>query len=188
MAEDPAPDRSRQVLMSDRADADAYGDLPVGQLVAEHHQEELRQRYYGLLQELRVLLPGVQVLTAFLLALPFAIGFGQLDDLGREFYGVALWASIMATISFVTPTVFHRIGGRHLRAERLIWGIRTTRAGLVFLALALVSAATVVTRFVFEPPVSFLFVASMMVAMAGFWVLIPVRASRRHDRRPPPGR
>ncbi len=182
------PHGSRKVVMSDRADANAYGDLPLDELVQEDHQEELRQRYYGLLQELRVLLPGVQVLTAFLLTVPFAFGFEQLDDFGRQLYGMALWASIMATISFVSPTVFHRIGARRLRAERLIWGIRTTRAGLAFLALALVSAATLVTRLVFEPPATFVFVTSIVLAMAGFWVLIPVRASLRHHDRPPPGR
>ncbi len=169
--------------MIDRADADAYGDMPAHQLVEEHHQEELRQRYYGLLQELRVLLPGVQVLVAFLLTVPFALGFDKLDESGRRLYGVALWAGLMAVIAFVSPTVFHRIGGRTLRAERLILGIRTTRVGLGFLALSLLSAALVVTRFVFDPMVAGLFVGTVAAAMFVFWLVVPIRSALRHRRR-----
>lgn len=174
--------------MAPPSNADEYGDIPAQLLVETHHQEELRQRYYGLLQELRVLLPGVQVLVAFLLATPFAVGFERLDELGRLSYGVALWAGMMATIAFVTPTVFHRVGGRTLRAERLVLGIRSTRAGLAFLALALIAAALLVTRFVFAPLTSAVFVSSLLLAMVGFWVLVPVRASRRrrNGHHPPP--
>jgi hypothetical protein len=167
--------------MAPESNADTYGDIPLHQLDENVHQEELRQRYYGLLQELRVLLPGVQVLVAFLLTAPFAFRFQELDPLGRISYGVALWAGMMATIAFVTPTVFHRIGGRHLRAERLMWGIRSTRAGLAFLAVALLAAALLVARFVFEPFVAWVFVGSLACGMLGFWVLVPILSSRRHD-------
>jgi hypothetical protein len=170
--------------VTDRADADAYGDMSAHQLVEEHHQEELRQRYYGLLQELRVLLPGVQILVGFLLTVPFALGFDQLDTTGRRLYGLALWSGLMAVVSFVSPTVFHRIGGRTLRAERLVMGIRSTRAGLAFLALTLLSGSLLVTRFVFDPVVAAVFVGSITLAMAAFWVAIPLRASR-HRRRAP---
>ncbi|MCU0311789.1 MAG: DUF6328 family protein [Acidimicrobiales bacterium] len=170
--------------MTDRADADAYGDMSAHQLVEEHHQEELRQRYYGLLQELRVLLPGVQVLVGFLLTVPFALGFEELDTTGRRLYGVALGSGLMAVISFVSPTVFHRVGGRTLRAERLVMGIRSTRAGLAFLALALLSGSLLVTRFVFDTAVAVVFVGAIALAMAVFWVVIPLRASR-HRHLPP---
>ncbi len=55
-------------------------DRPTGELDDEQDRDELRRRYYGLLQELRVLLPGVQILVAFLLTAPFASGFAQLDE------------------------------------------------------------------------------------------------------------
>jgi hypothetical protein len=167
------------------SNADRYGDIPTEELDESQHQEELRQRYYGLLQELRVLLPGVQVLVAFFLTAPFADQFEELDDQGRAAFGVALWAGLLAVISFVTPTVFHRVGGRTQRAERLSWGIRSTRAGLAFLALSLLAATLVVTRFVFNPTVAWSFVASIALAMAIAWLAIPLRSTRQRADRPP---
>ncbi len=52
-------------------------DAPVAELDDEADRDELRRRYYGLMQELRVLLPGVQILVAFLLTVPFATRFGN---------------------------------------------------------------------------------------------------------------
>lgn len=170
--------------MSEGDTADRLGDVPAHALDEriDSHREELRQRYYGLLQELRVLLPGVQVLVAFLLTAPFAARFGDLDHVERFAFGLSLWFGLVAVISFVTPTVFHRIGGRTLRAERLMWGIRSTRAGLLFLGLSLLSASLVVTRFVFDEVIGWIFVGSIAVTMLAAWVVIPRWASRPHAR------
>jgi hypothetical protein len=171
--------------MSQRSTADEWGDVPAEGLDEsdDAQREELRQRYYGLLQELRVLLPGVQVFVAFLLTAPFAARFGELDDVERFAFGLALWSGLVAVISFVTPTVFHRVGGRTLRAQRLAWGIRTTRAGLAFLALSLLSASLVITRFVYDETIAWLFVGSIALAMTSAWVLIPLESSRRRYAR-----
>ena len=75
-------------------------------------REELRKRYEMLLQELRVVLPGVQVLMAFLLTAPFAQRFDDLDDTGRRAYLVALVSALASTICLLTPTVFHRVADR----------------------------------------------------------------------------
>lgn len=82
-------------------------------------REELRQRHYGLLQELRVVLPGVQVLLAFLLTVPFAQGFEQLDDLGRRAFGLALTSSMFSVVCLLGPTFLHRLGERTARSARL---------------------------------------------------------------------
>jgi hypothetical protein len=169
--------------MANGSSADRYGDVPVSELDEVEHQEELRQRYYGLLQELRVLLPGVQLFVAFLLTAVFADRFEELDDTGRAVFGVSLWAGLMAVISFVTPTVFHRIGGRTLRAERLSWGIRTTRAGLAFLALSLLAGTLVVTRFIFSDLVAWLFVGSIALGMVFAWIFIPLWSTHRSRQR-----
>src|SRR3954463_11268900 len=80
---------------------------------------ELRDRYYGLLQELRVVLPGVQVLLAFLLTAPFAQRFKSLGATDRAVFGAALVCSMLSVISFVSPIAFHRFGPRTARALRL---------------------------------------------------------------------
>ena len=65
----------------------------------------------------------------------------------------------------------------------MILGIRTTRVGLGFLALSLLSAALVVTRFVFDPVVAGLFVGTVAAAMFVFWLVVPIRSALRHRRR-----
>ena len=144
------------------------------QLDDELDRDELRQRYYGLLQELRVLLPGVQVLVAFLLTAPFAQRFTDLDSLGRTIFGVSLVSGLVAVVAFVTPTAFHRLGVRTSRSERLIWAIRMTRVGIGFMALSLVSALFVVCRLIYGTPT-----AVVTAAAAGSG--IPRRQGVRHD-------
>src|SRR5918994_2347311 len=111
-------------------------------------REELRQRHYGLLQELRVVLPGVQVLLAFLLTVPFAQRFGELDAWGRRAYEVALTSSMLSVVFLLGPTFLHRFGERTARRERLLWSIRLMVVGLAFLGIALLAALWGVARFV----------------------------------------
>ena len=99
----------------------------------ERDRAELRDRYYGLLQELRVVLPGVQVLVAFLLTVPFAQRFGELDDLDRGLYGAALLFTILSAIAFISPTALHRFGNRTARGQRLRVSIVMSRVGLLCL-------------------------------------------------------
>ena len=103
-----------------------------------------------LLQEIRVSLPGVQVLSAFLLTAPFSQRFDQLDAWGRRAYGVALISSMLSVICLVAPILLHRLGERRARAARLRWGIRLQVLGMGFLAVALVTAVWGVARFVFS--------------------------------------
>ena len=101
-----------------------------------------------LLQELRVSLPGVQVLSAFLLTAPFSQRFNELDEWGRAAYAVALISSMLSVICLVGPILLHRLGERNARSERLRWGIRLQVLGLAFLAVALLTAVWGVARFV----------------------------------------
>ena len=147
-------------------------------------REELRRRYYGLLQELRVLLPGVQVLVAFLLTVPFAQRFSELDDVGKDMYLTSLVAGVLAVVAFVTPTAFHRFGDRRSRSQRLAWAIRMTRVGIVFMAVALESALLVICRLVFDTTVAFVVVAAVGVVMVSAWILLPLAAGRGSHRDP----
>ena len=136
--EDANDPRHRELADADAADLDDELD-----------RVELRQRYYGLLQELRVVLPGVQVLMAFLLTAPFASRFAELDARGRDAYLVALVSSLGSIVCLLAPTVFHRVGERRARAARLVWAIRLQVLGIVLLATALLSASWCVVRLVF---------------------------------------
>jgi len=182
-AADPAdPAAERAAEERDAAQARRDDDRPASELDDELDREELHDRYYGLLQELRVLLPGVQILVAFLFTVPFASGFDQLDAAGRDLYGIALISGLLAVVAFTTPTAFHRVGSRRSRSLRLQWGIRTTRAGLVLLAVSLVSALIVVARVVLDAPLAIAAVTIVVAALLGLWVALPVLGTRRSRR------
>jgi hypothetical protein len=156
-------------------------DRPTSQLRNREDRVELRQRYYGLLQELRVVLPGVQVLVAFLLTVPFAARFDQLDRTGRAAFGLALVASVVATVCLLTPTAFHRVAPRTARTARLTWAIRTTVAGLVSLSVALASALFCISRFVFDTAAAMTITLSVVALVVVLWGLVPLTHRRDAD-------
>lgn len=153
---------------------DAASERSASELDDRRDRRELRDRYYGLLQELRVMLPGVQVLVAFLLTVPFSERFEDLDATGRVAYLVALVSSLLATVCFLTPTAYHRAGGRTNRSARLTWALRATRAGLVAMAVSLTSATYGVTRFVFGSDTAWWVAVGLVVALGSCWVALPV--------------
>ncbi|MET0143745.1 MAG: DUF6328 family protein [Ilumatobacteraceae bacterium] len=142
-------------------------------------REELRQRYYGLLQELRVVLPGVQVLLAFLLTAPFAQRFGEMDDVERRTFGIALTSSMFSVILLLSPTFLHRLGDRRARAARLQWSTRLMTVGLVMLGISLVTAMWAIARFVFGAPWAWVLISPIIVTMVLLWVLLPLTLHRR---------
>lgn len=161
---------------------DARPESEVGATLLDNEtdREELRDRYYGLLQELRVVVTGVQVLLAFLLTAPFATRFGELDESAQAWFGAALACATVSVVAFVTPTAMHRFGDRTARAERLQLSIVVTRIGLFFFGLAMLLSFGVVAGFLFSGPVAAALISVAAVAMLGLWVVAPlaVRASR----------
>ena len=156
-------------------------EVPADQLDDERDREELRDRYYGLMQELRIVLPGVQVLVAFLLTVPFAQGFADVDDFGRALFGAALVAAILSVVAFMTPTAMHRFGDRTARSERLQTSIVMTRVGLLLLAVAMTLSLAVVSRFLYDGFVTVLLVTVVVIAVVALWIVTPL-TTRRPDR------
>jgi hypothetical protein len=149
-------------------------DVSASELDDTEDRDELRRRYYGLMQELRVLLPGVQILVAFLLTAPFANRFRNLDQTGRMLYGVALCAGTASIVAFATPTVIHRVGDRRARSARLVWSVQLCRFGLACFGLALVAALMVVARFVFSPVTSVVVGAAVVATILVAWIALPL--------------
>ncbi|MEX2659735.1 MAG: DUF6328 family protein, partial [Acidimicrobiales bacterium] len=119
-------------------------------LFEDADEEELRDRYRELLEELRTIIPGVTVLLAFLLTAPFSNRFQDIDDLGRDVYAGAVLGVAVAVVIFWTPAAYHRLAERHDRATRLRMSVRLAVAGMGLLAVSLVAVIFVVVRFVFE--------------------------------------
>ena len=102
----------------------------------EDEQERLTRNFNELLQELRVTQTGVQILTGFLLTLPFTNRFNVLDSLQKGVYLGVLVGSVTATGLIIAPVAFHRALFRHGQRPWLVRNAnRAARAGLVALAL-----------------------------------------------------
>ena len=153
-----------------RSDRD---DLDAAKLDDVRDREELRHRYDEMLQELRVLLPGVQVLVAFLLTIPFANRFLDLDEIGRLSFGVAMFTGMVSVVCLLTPTAFHRMAPRTARSARLAWAIRMLKTGVAAMAVALVAALFAVSRFVFGTSTGSAMAATFAVLIVLLWVVLP---------------
>jgi Family of unknown function (DUF6328) len=136
---------------------------------ATSNDEQSRERYRELLEELRTVIPGVQVLFAFLLTVPFSARFQDLDDVGRDLYAVAVVAVALAAVLFITPTAYHRLNNDGDRERRVRIGVRCAIAGMAMLATAIVVSLFVVVRFVFDDTALAALLAGT-IAVAVLWV------------------
>jgi hypothetical protein len=160
-------------------DAETFDDRSARELDDVEDREELRSRYYGLLQELRVVLPGVQVLVAFLLTVPFAGGFDDLDTFEKDLFAVTLMSAMLSVVAFIGPTAFHRVGARKARSFRLQTAIWQARCGLALLAVSLIAALLLVSRFVFGEPAAWILTSFLVLAILAMWLLVPLRSRNR---------
>jgi hypothetical protein len=152
--------------------------------VQDDDKQPSEQQFSELLQELRVGLPGVQVLLAFLLVVPFNSGFSQLDDRDRAVYGIAVLAAAAASIFLIAPSAHHRFawpltpdGYKAL----LRIGAIEARIGLISLGIAVTASVFVVGDLVFGTPVALLAAAGLAILLVIFWIAVPL-ATRNAGR------
>ena len=141
----------------------------------EDRSERLDRELGELLQELRVALPGVQVLFAFLLTVPFSDRFGSVTGLDRAAYFTAVVSTALASVLFIAPTTYHRLRFRQFDKERMIHTAnRQAIAGAVFLAVAIAAAMFVVADVLFGASVAAL-VAALTAGVVGWlWFGLPL--------------
>ena len=108
----------------------------------EQEKERLNRKLIELLNELRIAIPGVQVLFAFLLILPFNSGFVETDDLDRAVYAGSLSCAAVASALLIGPAAYHRHRFRRLeeetasdKKEMIITQDHLAAGGILFLAL-----------------------------------------------------
>jgi hypothetical protein len=148
---------------------------------SETETERLDRNWSNLLQELRVVQTGVQLLTGFLLTLPFQQRFDILDGDMRVLYLITVGSSVAATVLLIAPVGIHRILFRQRRLMALVSAAhRLAYAGLLLLGLALVGMTVIVFDAVSGRVGGIAAGAVALAAFAAFWVLIPVwmRVSR----------
>jgi hypothetical protein len=148
----------------------------------ETEAQRLDRNWSSLLQELRVAQTGVQLLTGFLLTLPFQQRFTQLDGVMRTVYLVTVACSIGATVLLVAPVSMHRLLFRRHRLKTLVSAAHTyAMVGLLLLGVALAGVAVVIFDTVIGRTGAWVAGGCTLVALSAFWYAMPLVGRRDSD-------
>jgi hypothetical protein len=140
----------------------------------ETEAERIDRNFTELLGELRVVLPGVQVLFAFLLTVPFAQGFTSLTQFERDLYLVVLLLTALASALLMAPTAYHRVLFRKgYKPQILFFANRSARAGLAVLALAMTGAICLITHVIFGEAAAIAVTIPSGIVFALLWYILP---------------
>jgi len=139
-----------------------------------------------LLNELRVALPGVQILFAFLLTVPFTQRFPDLTSFQRNVFYVTLLAATVSAACLIAPSAAHRLRFHQSEREWLIESANVLMiAGLGFLAVAIGAAFLLISHLIYDGAKVWVFSAIVWVMILGLWFARPpVRAYRGHSSGP----
>jgi hypothetical protein len=149
----------------------------------ETETERLDRNWSDLLQELRVVQTGVQLLTGFLLTLPFQQRFTQLDSGSRNVYLATITSAVAATAALIAPVSTHRLlFRRHARASMVMVGHRCAMVGLAMLGIAVCGVIDVILTLVVSDTAGTLAAAITAVVYLVVWLVVPLVLRER--RRP----
>ncbi len=154
--------------------------------VADEGEGRLDRELIELLNELRVALPGVQMLFGFLLAVPFSQRFQQITDVQTNVYYAAFIFTTFATIFLTAPTAYHRLRFRQHDKEQLLRRSNWSALwGLVFLAIAIVAAVLLVVDVLFSRTQAWIAAGIVAVFFGYWWFGLPfVKRSRNKQEVP----
>ena len=143
--------------------------------MAEGQKERLDRELIELLNELRVALPGVQVLFAFLLIVPFSQRYSQITALQKDVYFLAVLCTALATILLIAPSAIHRLEWRaHDKEWMLAASNRLAIAGTIMLALAMTAVLFLITDVLFSGWAVAVVTAVFGALFAFFWFALPL--------------
>jgi hypothetical protein len=141
----------------------------------EDHHERTAREQIELLQELRIVIPGVQVLFAFLLTVPFNQRFTQLTTVQRDVFFATLLCTAAATALLIAPSAHHRLLFRKgVREERLKMGNILAILGLAFLVPAMVGVVYVITDLIFGLTTALVVTIVMALSFLLLWFVLPL--------------
>lgn len=140
--------------------------------------EQAREQYDELLSEIRVMLPGAEVLFAFLLTAVFSSRFEAVDQLGKTLFLVSLTSAALTILLLITPTLIHRLSDLD-RRRRVRIATNFQLAASISVGVSICSGLFVVVRFVFAQPVALALTAGVAVTWVGLWYVLPGVLGRR---------
>jgi hypothetical protein len=150
-------------------------DRPSGR--NETEDERLDRNLGELLQELRIALPGVQVLFAFLLAVPFQQHFTSISAFDKKAYFATLLLTALSAALLIAPSAYHRLTFRYQQKGRLVFiANRLAIAGLAVLALAMTCAIMLITNVLFGTVATTVVTTGLVLGMfALLWAVLPLK-------------
>ncbi|WP_267243316.1 DUF6328 family protein [Streptomyces sp. PR69] len=152
----------------------------------ETPEERADRLWAELLQELRVVQTGVQILFGFLLTVAFHPRFAELSQTDRTIYVVTVMLGAATTGVLIGPVSFHRLlTGRRLKVQTVEWASRLTLVGLVLLLCTMASALLLILRVVLADSLAVWLVMAMVLWFVLCWFAIPGLALRRGARKAP---
>ena len=144
----------------------------------ETESERLDRNLMELLQELRVAIPGVQVLFAFLLVVPFNQRFPDITNFQKTIYFATLLLATAATAFLIAPTAHHRVQFREQDKERIVLTAnRFAIVGLVLLAAAMTGAILLITDMLYKSSTVAIVAAAVALMFLLLWYAVPIRRS-----------
>ena len=155
-----------------------YGERVTERPSGREESEDARlDRNLGeLLQELRVALPGVQVLFAFLLAVPFQQNFAEISPFEKKVYFATLLCTALSAVLLIAPSSYHRITFHLQQKHELVFlANRFTIAGLSFLALAMTGAIVLITDLLYGGVATVIAGIAAALTFVTLWYLLPLR-------------
>lgn len=149
----------------------------------QRDQETLDRELDELIAEIRVVIPGVTVLFAFLLGLPFTTVFSDLVSLQADVYFVAFISTAMAVIFLISGSAYHQMRGKPYSKGRLIKTAgRQMVTALVLLCIALGAVVFLVTDLLFGTVLSILVTSGITILIVCLWFALPLYRRIRNDR------
>src|SRR5205085_2111156 len=153
---------------------------------SETELERYDRNLSEILSELRVALPGVQVLFAFLLVAPFNQRFGTVSEFERRLYFATLLCTLLASILLIAPTLVHRLQFRRGQKGAVVKAAnRLMIAGLCAFALAMTCAMLLITHYLFGQVTAIVTTVVVVCVFGLVWFALPLR-QRSADRRERP--
>jgi hypothetical protein len=150
--------------------------------VSDETQEQRHNReLIELLNELRVLLPGAQVIFAFLLAVPFTDRFAEIGSTDKALYFSTLCSAALASLLLTAPGALHRINFRLIDKGAMV-KIATNLAivGTLFVAIAMVGALTFISLFIYDETAAIVVAVVSSILFLGAWLIMPLRWRHNH--------
>ena len=150
--------------------------------MSDQQDVDVEQQFTDMLQQLRVVQTGVQILSAFLLTLPFTARFSQVDTADKSLYVVSLVAAATSTALAIAPVSYRQRVGRESLENVVRLASRLAQGSMLALVISVTCAVTLAVRVALGSPWAVVIGAAVAVVYVSTWYLLP-ELHRRHMQR-----